>query len=217
MVCCACRWHGLRSCGHSDFSLACYGDRGGSWIEAAHGVLRTARAAAGVWLVRNMGEEAVVTPGGVVEFARLAAWCLPSFALTRQPVIGGIVYAVQHRRYRPSMFPSTAPSAARKVGRHLLFCAVYTALLTVATHSEVRSAYKRLALKYRSDKVGSGATVRDLVETNRRFVEVQEAYDLLNGIEHARKKKAEANAGQQGAGRSGRQRHGDRRSRRDEM
>ena len=46
-----------------------------------------------------------------------------------------------------------------------------------------------MALKYHPDKVGTDATEQEIEETNRQFVKVQEAYDILNGIEQDRKKK----------------------------
>jgi TM2 domain-containing membrane protein YozV len=58
-----------------------------------------------------------------------------------------------------------------------------------ATHAEVRSAYKKLALKYHPDKIGSDATVKEVEKANQQFNNVQEAYDVLNNIEQARKKR----------------------------
>ena len=58
-----------------------------------------------------------------------------------------------------------------------------------ATHSEIRSAYKKLALKYHPDKIGSDATEKEIEEANRQFNKVQEAYDVLNSIEQVRKKR----------------------------
>lgn len=255
------------------------------WTGFAYGTLNALGTAVGVWLVGNMGEETILaspdSSGGLVDFAHLAAWCLGSFALTRHAVIGGLIYAVRHRRYRPSMFPlagkgTGAPpgSAPRRLGRHLSVCAIYTALLSLAAynhghvtvgvesmrkiylhealrnayhsefwkdfewtefregvgaggaeggeylkhmfdvqgergarrllgvgrdapHSEVRKAYKKLALKYHPDKVGANATEREVEETKRQFRKVQEAYDILNDVEQARKKKEAAKAGSQ--------------------
>lgn len=271
-----------------------------------YGILRAIGTVGGVWLVGNMGEETILPGGsGIGEFARLAAWCLASYSLTNHPDFGGIIYAVRHRRYRPCMFPSTTtkmgsppPSATRRLGRHLLICAVYTALLAIAAynhghvtvngrstiylhdavrnaynsefwnefdwtefregmgngnkqggeylkkmfdvqgersarrllgvardapHSEVRRAYKKLALKYHPDKIGSSATDREVERTKREFVKVQEAYEVLNDIEQTRKKKKEAaetksqQHQQGGSNRRDRQRHRDERPQRDEM
>jgi len=66
-----------------------------------------------------------------------------------------------------------------------------------APHSEVRSAYKRLAMRYHPDKMGSNFSDGEVLEAQEQFVKVQEAYKVLNDIEQRRKKK-EAGAGQEG-------------------
>mmetsp|Transcript_4764 Transcript_4764/g.10837 ORF Transcript_4764/g.10837 Transcript_4764/m.10837 type:complete len:375 (-) Transcript_4764:733-1857(-) len=108
--------------------------------DAVYGLLRALGTAAGVWLVGNMGEETIMTRGGIdisssAEFARLAVCCLASFAILDRPVLGGIYYAVSRRRYRLSMMCPTTSPVTRRLGRHLLSCAVFTALLAVATYN----------------------------------------------------------------------------------
>lgn len=70
-----------------------------------------------------------------------------------------------------------------------------------APHSEIRTAYKKLALKYHPDKIGSDVTEQELEEANRQFIRVQEAYDVMSKIEQRRKKKS--GAGRQGENASG--------------
>ena len=64
------------------------------------------------------------------------------------------------------------------------------------THVEVRKAYKKLALKYHPDKIGSNVTDKEIEEAKRQFNKVQEAYDVLNSIEQARKKRDREEAGE---------------------
>mmetsp|Transcript_27123 Transcript_27123/g.57609 ORF Transcript_27123/g.57609 Transcript_27123/m.57609 type:complete len:298 (-) Transcript_27123:243-1136(-) len=274
------------------------------WTEYAYGALRAVGSAAGIWLVGNMGEETILTsPDGVEgargDFARLAAWCVGGYAAAGAPVFGGMIHAVRRRRYRPSMSPAKGSSAGRRIGRHLLRCAIFSALLALAaynhgffivngtkvylreaiknaihsdfweefdwekfreesssggfghggfgegggrggeylknafdlggeraarrtlgvpanaSHAEVRSAYRRLALRYHPDKIGSDASEAEASEAQRKFVSVQEAYEVLNGVEQRRKKKEADRESQRGEGGGG---HGRRDGpRRDEM
>jgi len=238
---------------------------------ALYGTLRAIGAAAGIWLVGNMGDQMIMTsPGGGDvgrEFTNLVAWCIGGFAVAKNPVFGGIIYAVRRRRYRPSMSSPKATtgkrspsSASARIGRHLLTCATFTALLALAAynhgsvtvnggrkvylheairnaygskfweefdrtqfhgrggdggeylkkafdlqgeraarrtlgvkgdapHSEVRSAYKKLALKYHPDKYGLNFSDREVLEAQGNFVKLHEAYEVLNDIEQRRKKK----------------------------
>ena len=244
------------------------------WTNVVYGLLRAIGCAIGIWIVGNMGEEMIYTTklpkeGDTLlqpddnlqkgEFMKLTQWCTGSFILLNRPALGGIIYAVRRRRYRPTMVPQQ--SSMSRVGKHIMKCIVFSALMTIAvynhgainfnghkvflsdavknamnsnfwkefdweqfrqqqqsssgsdylkrafdisgeraarrtlgvskdaTHAEVRSAYKKLALKYHPDKVGADATEQEIEETNRQFVKVQEAYDVLNSIEQDRKKK----------------------------
>ena len=245
------------------------------WTNVVYGLLRAFGCAIGIWLVGNMGEEMIYTtkepkedntllqPDDDLqkgEFMKLTQWCTGSFILLNSPALGGILYAVRRRRYRPTMKPQQ--SSMKRIGKHIMKCTVFSALMTIAiynygsinfnghnvylsdavknamnsnfwkefdweqfrqqqqsgrggsdylkkafdisgerasrrtlgvtrdaSHAEVRSAYKKLALKYHPDKVGADVTEQEIEETNRQFVKVQEAYDILNGIEQDRKKK----------------------------
>ena len=102
-----------------------------------YGILQVMGAAAGVWLVGNMGdqtiERSVAGDGAWGTAVRLAASCLAGGALLGLPVLGGIVYATRCRRYRPSMSPSIG--LFRRFGRHILSCASFTALLVLAIYN----------------------------------------------------------------------------------
>ena len=261
------------------------GEEEAAFVFYVYGLLRTMGAAIGIWLVGNMGEEMIQTipthknqqndgSDRIIpdershqkgEFRGLATYCTASWVMLNRPILGGIIYAVKRRRYRPTMSPGQtidgrSSSATRRIARHLLNCALFTAVLTIAvcnhgsvnvngnkvylqdairnainsgfwkesfdweqfhssssggseylkktfditgeraarrtlgvatdaTHAEVRSAYKKLALKYHPDKIGSDATDKEVKEANRKFNKVQEAYEVLNDIEQARKKK----------------------------
>merc|ERR1711966_479775 len=104
----------------------------------------------------NMGEEMILTTRdnkgdgtssvlhGIVdqkgEFKGLLNWCVASTIMVKSPILGGIIYAVKGRRYRPTMSPgqttaeasSSPPSATRRVGRHVLKCTIFTAIMTLA-------------------------------------------------------------------------------------
>ena len=246
------------------------------WTNVVYGLLRATGCSIGIWLVGNMGEEMIYTTkvskeGDTLlqpddnlqkgEFMKLTQWCTGSFILLNSPALGGIIYAVRRRRYRPSMTPQQ--SSIKRIWKHIMKCTVFSALMTIAiynhgsinfnghnvylsdavknamnsnfwkefdfeqfrqqqqsssgggsdylkkafdisgerssrrvlgvsrnaSHAEVRSAYKKLALKHHPDKIGADATEKEIEETNRQFVKVQEAYDLLSGIEQDRKKK----------------------------
>ena len=267
------------------------------WTNVVYGLLRVFGCAIGIWLVGNMGDEMILTTNNAPkegektlqqydekqkgEFMRLTQWCTGSFILLNSPALGGIMYAVRKRRYRPTMAPQQ--SSTRRVWKHIVKCTVFSALMTIAiynhgsinfnghnvylsdavknainsnfwkefdweqfrqqqqsssgggsdylkkafdisgeraarralgvgryaTYAEVRSAYKKLALKYHPDKVGADATEKEIKETNQQFVKVQEAYDLLYGIEQDRKKKERGETAEApGSGSSGRRTSG---------
>ena len=260
------------------------------WTNVVYGLLRAFGCAIGIWLVGNMGEEMIYTtkvpkedgtfhqPDDNLqkgEFMKLTQWCTGSFILLNSPALGGIIYAVRRRKYRPTMTPQQ--SSMKRVGKHIMKCIVFSALMTIAiynhgsinfnghnyrlsdavknainsnfwkefdfeqfrqqqqsssgggsdylkkafdisgersarrtlgvarnaTHAEVRSAYKKLALKYHPDKIGTDATEKEIEETNRQFVKVQEAYDVLNSIEQDRKKKERGATTEEGASNGG--------------
>jgi len=257
------------------------------WTNVVYGLLRAFGCSIGIWLVGNMGEEMIYTTkvpkeGDTLlqpddnlqkgEFMKLTQWCTGSFILLNSPALGGIIYAVRRRRYRPTMKPQQ--SSMKRVGKHIMKCIVFSALMTIAiynygsinfnghsvylsdavknainsnfwkefdweqfrqqqqsssgagsdylkkafdisgersarrtlgvarnaSHAEVRSAYKKLALKYHPDKVGADATEQEMEETNQQFVKVQEAYDVLNCIEQDRKKKERGATTEEAAG-----------------
>ena len=57
-----------------------------------------------------------------------------------------------------------------------------------ATYDEIKSAYKDLALQFHPDKIGSGATAKEVGLAKTRFLEVQGAYETLSKFEKETKK-----------------------------
>ena len=55
------------------------------------------------------------------------------------------------------------------------------------SESDLKKAYRKKAVKYHPDKMGNDMSEREAEEAQQKFIEVQEAYEIMSKMEQRKK------------------------------